>query len=51
MGGEVFADKRRLIVERTRSGSGATRGIVTISRRHQQTRGGGVLKAGGTSKR
>jgi hypothetical protein len=32
--GEAFADKRRWIVERTRSGSGATRGVLTISRRH-----------------
>jgi hypothetical protein len=33
-----------------RSGSGATKGVVTISWRHQRTRGGGVYKAGGTSK-
>jgi hypothetical protein len=47
---EAFADRRWWIVERTRSGSSATRGIVTKSRRHQWTRGGGVLKACGTSK-
>jgi hypothetical protein len=30
-GGETFADRRRWIVERTRSGSSTMRGIVTIS--------------------
>jgi hypothetical protein len=50
-GGEAFADKRWWIVERTRSGSGAMRGVMTISWRHQRTRGGGVYKAGGTLKR
>jgi hypothetical protein len=50
MGGEAFADKRQWILKRTRSGSGTMRGVVTISQRHQRTRGGGILKAGGTSK-
>jgi hypothetical protein len=50
IGGEAFADKKGWILKRMRSGSGATRGIVTISRRHQRTRGDGVLKAGGTLK-
>jgi hypothetical protein len=43
-GGEAFADKRRRIVKRTRSGSSVTRGILTTSQRHQRTRGDGVLK-------
>jgi hypothetical protein len=50
MGGEGFADKRWWILGRMRSSSGATRSIVTISWRHQQTRGGGILKAGSTLK-
>jgi hypothetical protein len=49
-GGEASADKRKWIVERTRSVSGAIRGVMTASRRHQQTRGGGILKADGTSR-
>ncbi len=47
-GGNVFADKRRWIVDRMRSGSSVTRGIVTISWRHQRTRGGSVYKGVGT---
>jgi hypothetical protein len=52
-GGRASTDKRRQIVQRTRSGSGsgATIGIMTTSRRHQRTIGGGILKAGGTSRR
>jgi hypothetical protein len=45
---EAFTDKSRRIVKRTRSSSGAMKGIVTTSRRHHWTRGSGILKAGGT---
>jgi hypothetical protein len=48
--GEAFADKRQWIIKRMRSSSRETRGIVTISWRHQRTRGGGVYKVGGTLK-
>jgi hypothetical protein len=50
MGREAFTDKRRWIVDRMRSNSGATRGVVTISWRHQRIRGGGIYKASGTLK-
>ncbi len=55
---EVSADKRQRSIKKTRGGGGTARGVVTTSQQMrgkqeeicQQTRGSGILKAGGASR-